>query len=507
MESERGYFLEIQKRMATGNDDPNIVDLEKFKTLTMRMQIVEAAIFYGTEEILKKVLYFAQNFPDGSATALIQVAIRTHNPDIIRHMVDSLRKNFQPWRGDLVTGFLLHYKIISTANGFTPLTSAVKSGNAWVVEYLIQTGHRVNQRDQNDCTPLRTAIREKNKKMMCFLLNNGANSREIETRHQDPLVYEALRHDQEASLIDMLVSSGADVTRPSRSGYYPLHHTPLVNEESRHLFVWRMIAQGASLAEKNWGGETPLMTAINFDQVDTIKIFQLHGLQLEDHWKEAMHHAVKNDAGRVFIYLIKCGYQASEAIIRGVTLGECAYRNGRCTYLMYCLIKKATPYHLPNFRGTGIDHRHRLTKFVWGYLIEAVKARVLDREPRLNNIHRVPFESVKHNEDVLYLMALTVRAQRIMSRAKEGWREVQPEWKELEQLLCDELRQFLRAELDPIMLKTRVADDIFYVGRHLPYLVRKKLFGYRTINISIAEAEVLWESPKEWEKKKGKQRG
>ncbi|KAJ8666533.1 hypothetical protein QAD02_008195 [Eretmocerus hayati] len=144
---------------------------------------------------------------------------------------------------------------------------------------------------------------------------------------------------------------------------------------------------------------------------------------------------------------------------------------------------------------------------MWGYLIEAVKARVLDREPRLNNIHRVPFESVKHNEDVLYLMALTVRAQRIMSRAKEGWREVQPEWKELEQLLCNELRQFLRAELDPIMLKTKVADDIFYVGRHLPYLVRKKLFGYRTINISIAEAEVLWESPEEWKKIEEKQRG
>jgi hypothetical protein len=93
-------------------------------------------------------------------------------------------------------------------NEYTPLGTAVSSGQVEMVKYLLSKGADVNARAIYGCTPLYTAVSERKVELARLLSEHGANAN-LKCNGRTPLMASVSNDDVE--MTEMLLSFGADV--------------------------------------------------------------------------------------------------------------------------------------------------------------------------------------------------------------------------------------------------------------------------------------------------------
>ena len=129
-----------------------------------------------------------------------------------------------------------------------------------IVKYLLFQGADVNNKDENDESPLHKALfwGYKDMTIVQFLVSRGANVNAKNKYGSTPCHYAALHNIPEA--LQFLLSKGADVNTSNDGGHTPLHWATLYNRTI--AVVQLLISAGADINAKNNWGKTPLHHAV-----------------------------------------------------------------------------------------------------------------------------------------------------------------------------------------------------------------------------------------------------
>lgn len=140
---------------------------------------------------------YAKNNPQVLPAAMETLIKKGANPNGIVTIAGSYRK---PGTYIPIIKEFYKNKYRSYTYKTTPFHAAVASGNIQIVQKLIDLGANVNTPSEKDDYPIRLAVYNMDKKMISFLLDNGADIKNVD-----------LSKLKDIDLIETLVSKGADV--------------------------------------------------------------------------------------------------------------------------------------------------------------------------------------------------------------------------------------------------------------------------------------------------------
>lgn len=136
----------------------------------------------------------------------------------------------------------------------TELHFAAQRGDITEVVRLIKSGAEIDSRDERGNTPLKYVSAEPHIGVLGFLLDNGASPLCADDRGFTPLHCVAGHgfYDEALDMASLLVEAGADVNaRSVQYGYVPLH------EARTASMIDFLVSRGADMSIRNCDGQTP----------------------------------------------------------------------------------------------------------------------------------------------------------------------------------------------------------------------------------------------------------
>jgi len=181
-------------------------------------------------------------------------------------------------------------KTIQLADSKVNLHTAVRDNNDELVRQLIKKGAFVDQRDEDDRTPLMWAVKNNNYEITEMLVKKGAD---INARDEDgrSVLIEAGDED-DTRIIELLIKEGADVNADYNDGWNALFEA--INDEQTES-ARILLNAGARLEARDEDDRTPLMLAVIRNNLELAKMLIERGANLKvtnwDGWTLLMHAA------------------------------------------------------------------------------------------------------------------------------------------------------------------------------------------------------------------------
>jgi ankyrin repeat protein len=153
------------------------------------------------------------------------------------------------------------------------LFEAVINGNFEKVQNELGNGAFVNATDKCQNTPLHRATKNGHREIAALLLEHGANTEAVDCNKLTPLLVS-----DDEDIIRLLVEKGANINATDYRGETIMH---ICTSTARTDGLLQFLLQhGASLDSIDNNGWTPLTTAINSDDIDTVRFLLDHGASL-----------------------------------------------------------------------------------------------------------------------------------------------------------------------------------------------------------------------------------
>ena len=159
--------------------------------------------------------------------------------------------------------------------GMEPLGFAVFSGDAELVNRIVDRGGDVNNQDNPfGWSPLHIAARFCHPEVMGVLFEKGARPDLRDAEGNTPLMAAAVGSCE--ACLKLLAEKGADVNSKNASGDTPLHAAALSGAGS---IVEFLVARGADPSSRNGYGNTPVQIAVRDGQKEIIDLFRAKGIK------------------------------------------------------------------------------------------------------------------------------------------------------------------------------------------------------------------------------------
>ncbi len=152
------------------------------------------------------------------------------------------------------------------------LLRAVRSGDDSAAQSMLARHVDVNRALPDGSTLLAWAVESQNNQMVRLLLKHGAKSTPPGAASVNPLMIACQYGD--ASILDTLLSAGADVHVTRDDGIMPLS---LCAGSAPTSMLARLIAAGAEVDHVDSRGQTPLMWAAAHGRIDNLQLLLKHG--------------------------------------------------------------------------------------------------------------------------------------------------------------------------------------------------------------------------------------
>lgn len=279
---------------------------------------IHEAAKYGDIQTVKELIKNGLNVNDSDdeyhASALYWGAVKGH-----REIVEFLLE-----RGAAVDQ--------RNRDGDTALQVASAIGHKDIVEVLLSKGAAINEKRKDGPTALYVAVGRNRKDVVELLLASGA---EMDTRNRDgvtPLYHAAGKSLTE--LVTLLLAKGADPNAPNNQGDTPLHVAAAYGNKR---VVELLLSAGAKPSLKNSDGKTPAQLAVQQDHSDVAILFEsrsgfttyaneTHGFSIKypDHWNALSQSQIQSIAADIRAHSIFC---RTVIIIKSVCHGRLCYIN------------------------------------------------------------------------------------------------------------------------------------------------------------------------------------
>lgn len=152
----------------------------------------------------------------------------------------------------------------------SPLSELVVSGSGPDTSFMIKHGAIVNMYDQNGDTPLIMSIQGKNISSCTILLKHGVDINHLDRKGKSALIYLFSKdHDQRD------INGQSELNR-------------------RHILLKLLIEYGAKINQSDSDGRTPIMLAINYNDLNSVRILLEDGVDIEQkdrYGYNAFHYA------------------------------------------------------------------------------------------------------------------------------------------------------------------------------------------------------------------------
>lgn len=162
-------------------------------------------------------------------------------------------------------------------DGQTPLHLAAIQGHTAVAKYLISGKAQTNVQDSTGASALHEAVRYGNSDIARFLLNSGADVNARDNLGKTPVLL-IIPEAKQNELYSLLTSYRADLSVKDMYGDTVLHTATMTEVPVSILQI--LISGGAEVNERNKDGVTPLALAIENGVEDHIKFYADHGADI-----------------------------------------------------------------------------------------------------------------------------------------------------------------------------------------------------------------------------------
>jgi ankyrin repeat protein len=147
------------------------------------------------------------------------------------------------------------------------LLEAAKAGNSKAIQFPLNAGADVNQKDRNGNTPLHFAVQAGQKATAELLLNAGATINQGNNSHLTPL-YWAINNDNK-DMVELLLKHGANVNRVGNDGTSPLHKA---SYKGNVEIVTLLLNASADVNKADVSGQTPLYQAVENNNKEIVRL-------------------------------------------------------------------------------------------------------------------------------------------------------------------------------------------------------------------------------------------
>ena len=154
-------------------------------------------------------------------------------------------------------------------NKDTPLSYAALKGRADAIEILLVFGADVNTR--NDCryTPIMVAAYERHAEVVSRLLKGGANPNDEAGFNGSALLIASGSGEWRLPTLRALIEGGANTKLQHPHGFTPIHNIAKFGREDEMAYL---IEQGCEVDNPQYDGFTPLVTAIQQNKKECVKL-------------------------------------------------------------------------------------------------------------------------------------------------------------------------------------------------------------------------------------------
>ncbi|KAG4092823.1 ankyrin repeat-containing domain protein [Neocallimastix lanati (nom. inval.)] len=217
----------------------------------------------------------------------------------------------------------------------TPLMFASEQGDKRIVEYLVRNGALVNDKDKNGLSPLIYACKNDKIDIVEFLLASKAIIDDRDRNGLTPLMYAAMYGHGE--IITYLLDHGANIHARSKNGSSALTYAAMHNRKETTTLL---LSYGLDINEKNSGGWTVLMHASKAGNLDIVKYLVEQGASVNERnvfSKTALIYASQNGHDEVVQYLLEhhaIDYRNQEGSLALMTAAQNGHRK-----VVECFIK------------------------------------------------------------------------------------------------------------------------------------------------------------------------
>lgn len=253
-------------------------------------------------------------------TALHWAAAKSSDPSVIKalldansnvHAVDKMghtplhaavegRKSYQPVLQALLDAGA---SLKSPSDQDTPLHTAARINEVWVVKFLIEKGADPKAGDIDNMTPLHTAAFDNTDvNVLKALIDAGADvnaAGKVSGRAQQAgytPFHAAAKGTRTPEVIAVLKAAGANIEQPNAAGYTPLHVAADANRTPEVIDAF--IKAGAKINVANPDGNTPLHLAAVTSYPKMVETIIKHGAKVNAVTKDGLtplHYAAKEN--------------------------------------------------------------------------------------------------------------------------------------------------------------------------------------------------------------------
>ena len=158
-------------------------------------------------------------------------------------------------------------------DNYSPLHFCAANGFIEGAKALLDEGASINIQTRLKETPLVIAIIHKQIEMVKFLIDSHADVKKTALKHKSPLFFVS-----DVEIVDLLVSSGANVNNPDDQGLTPLHRA---SQDGLVDIASALIRHGADVNATDTNKQTPLHVAAANGQADVVKVLLLSGAEIK----------------------------------------------------------------------------------------------------------------------------------------------------------------------------------------------------------------------------------